>query len=57
MNELICNKCKKKIEGTERIKYSVGGYRKLCRTCRNIQSKKHARKKSEALKLYKSFWS
>ena len=57
-NKLICNTCNKIIEGKELIKYTgIGGYRKLCRTCRNKKSKESARKKAEALKMYRSFYS
>ena len=58
MVEIICNTCNKLIVKKELIQYTgIGGYRRLCRTCRNKKSKEHARKKAEALKLYRSFYS
>ena len=57
MNDIVCNTCKKVIAKELLVKYSgVGGYRKMCRICRNKLSKEYARKKSEAMKLYRSFW-
>ena len=58
MVEIICNTCKKIVKGKELVRYTgIGGYRNLCRTCRNKKSKEYARKKAEALKMYKSYWS
>ena len=58
MVEITCNTCKKTIVKKELVRYTgVGGYRKMCKTCRNKKSKENGRKKSEALKLYRSFWS
>ena len=57
-DNIICKTCNKKIEGKELVRYTgIGGYRNLCRTCRNKKSKEYARKKAEALKLYRSFYS
>lgn len=58
MVEIICNMCNKKISKKNRVKYAGGlGYRKLCRPCRNQKSKEYGRKKSEAQKMFRSFWS
>ena len=58
MVEITCNKCMKKLSKENLVRYTGGlGYRKMCKPCRNKASKKTNRKKSEALKLYRSFWS
>ena len=58
MKHLICRECKKEISAENLVKYGGGlGYRKLCKPCRNKISRKNNRKKAEALKQYKSFWS
>ena len=58
MVEIICNTCKKEISKENRIKYTGAlGYRNLCKPCRNKKSKEYGKKKSDALKLYRSFWN
>ena len=58
MVEIICNKCKKKVSKENRVRYTGAfGHRKICRKCLNKISRENGRKKSEALKLYRSFWS
>ena len=50
--------CNKKVSKENRLRYAGGlGYRKLCRPCRNQKSKEYGRKKSEAQKMFRSFWS
>ena len=58
MVEITCNTCSKTISKQNLIKYSgVGGYRKMCKPCRNKKSKEYGKKKSEAQKLFRSFYT
>ena len=57
-SEIICNKCNKEIEKENLLRHTGSrGYRKLCKPCRNKNSKEHGKKKAEALKFYRSFWT
>ena len=57
-NEIICNECNKEIEKENLLRHTGSkGYRKLCKPCINKKSREYCKKKSEALKLYRSFWS
>ena len=56
--DIICNKCNKPIAKENLLKHTgTTGYRKMCKPCRNKKSREYGKKKSEALKLYRSFYS
>lgn len=58
MVEIICNTCSKIISKENLVKYTGAlGYRKICKPCRNKKSKEYGKKKSEAQKLFRSFYS
>ena len=56
--EIICNKCNKQVSKENKVKQTgANGYRNICKPCRNKINRENGRKKSEALKLYRSFWT
>ena len=56
MVEVICNECKEEVKRENLIKYTgSGGYRKLCRLCRNKISKLNSRRRAEAMKMWKNW--
>ncbi len=62
MNEITCSKCNKKISKENLAKYKGGytsstKYMKQCKPCLNKASRKNGKKKSEALKLWRSFYN
>ena len=61
MDELkkrICNKCNKEISKENLLRYTGAyGHRNICKPCRNKKSREYAKKKSDALKLYRSYYT
>ena len=58
MVQVICSTCNKEISKENLLKYTgATGYRKICKPCRNKKSKEYGKKKSRALKLYRSFYT
>jgi len=50
----VCRVCKKTIIKKELIRNSAyGGYQKICRTCKSLESRKYSLKKKELLKQSK----
>ena len=50
----VCRVCKKEIIKKELIRNSAyGGYQKICRTCKSLESRKYSLKKKELLKQSK----
>ena len=57
-SEIICNKCNKPVSEENKVRQTGAyGYRNICKPCRNKKSREYGKKKSEALKLYRSFYT
>ena len=58
MVQIVCSICNKPILKENKVRYTGAfGYRKQCKPCLAKQSEKYNKKKSKALKLYRSFWT
>tara|TARA_Y100001963_G_scaffold63728_1_gene88747 strand:+ start:4688 stop:4855 length:168 start_codon:yes stop_codon:yes gene_type:complete len=51
-----CRVCLEMLPTGRFCRYSTGGRQKICKTCKSKESKKNNKKKSDALKEWRSYY-
>jgi len=54
----VCRTCKKEILKENLVRNSgYPGFMKVCRLCKRVEAREYAKKKRQAMKQYRSYWS